>query len=202
MTLLTIAKAVARNVAVQPPTAVLSNTSPEIANIVQFTLSAGEEIARRVDWNTLRKTTTLTGTGANVDFALPGDFGRLTVGMAVSMDGRPLRGGLSSDEWASMVPVEGTARYFRLAGGKMSFFPFPMSGDSINVTYQTNNWNSNGTAAWSADDNTALVPEVLIQMNAIWRWKRHIGADYHDQLAEFETALTQYAQFDGGVRLP
>lgn len=202
MSLIDIAKAVARNVGIEPPSSVFSSTDPDEYKLVQFSNEAGREIARRVDWSTTRKTITLDGTGANDDFALPEDFSRLTVGMAVSVAGAPVRGGVSPDEWFSLEPSEGTPRYFRLIGQAMSFYPFPAAATPVRVSYQSKYWHDGGSDVWTDNTNVGLIPEELIEKGTIWRWKRHIGADYQDYLAEFEASLADFARFDDGARLP
>jgi hypothetical protein len=122
-------------------------------------------------------------------------------GSAVTVGGNPVRGGLSPDEWASLSQSAGTPRYFQLSAGKIYLYPHPTQDMTVSYTFQSKNWTPSG-ASWGADTETAFVPEDLIEMGAIWRWKRHIGASFEDYLSEFESALADRAKFDGGVRLP
>lgn len=204
MTLLTIAKSVARNVGVKVPSAVLSSSVRENVLLAQFSSEAATEIARRVDWSALRSTATITGTGANANFALPSAFSRLTAGMAVKTvsGGVAVRGGVSADEWFSLTASEGTPRYFRLVGSAISFYPYPAIAEQLSVSYQSKNWCSNDADDWTTDSDTARVPEELVTKGAIWRWKRHIGGDYQDYLAEFEAAINDFSRFDAGARMP
>jgi hypothetical protein len=202
MSLLTIAQDVARNTAIDVPGTAGGSTAREIVNIVQFINDAGTEIARRVDWGALRQTTTVAGTGSAVNHALPAGYARLVQGNAVNVGGVPVRGGLSADEWASLTPVEGTPRFFRLLGSTISFFPFLANAATVSVTFQSLNWSSNGTGRMTADADTALFPEDLLAKGAIWRQRRHVGQDYADQLAEFEAALGDYSAFDVRDRSP
>jgi hypothetical protein len=198
MSLLTIAKAIAINVSIQPPTTVLANSSPDAMKIVQFTQEAGAELARRVDWRALHKTTTLTGTGANDALPLPVDFARLSEGGSVN----GLRVGLSEDEWNSLTPEMGTPRFGFLSGNTLSFYPYLAFGATETVQWQSANWCSSNSATWADDSNTALVPEDLVTLGAIWRWRRHHGSDFQDYMAEYEAALADRAKFDGGLRSP
>lgn len=202
MTLLTIAKSIAINVSVSPPGVVMSDQDENNRKIIQFSQETADELVRRVDWTALRKTVTITGTGNNDNFDLPGDYQRLTQGMAVKTGGTPIRVGLSADEWHSLTPVVGTPRYARLMGSTMAFFPFLANGATVSVSYQSKNWTSADTTAWAADDNTALIPENLIELGAIVRWRRQLGQDFQDYMAEFEAAVKDREQFDAGLRLP
>ena len=201
MSLLSIARSIAINAGIAIPSEVLSSTEPDAQKIVQFTQEAGEEIARRVDWGALRKSATITGTGSNDAFSMPADFARLVAGNSLTTGGVPIRVGISADEWNSLTPVSGTPRYAILFGSSISFYPYPILGTTISASYQSKSWCGGGTS-WASDSDVGLIPEVLIEQGAKWRWLRQIGADYQDQLAEFESALSGYAKADDGMRLP
>ncbi len=202
MTLLTIAKSVAVNVGIEQPTTIMTGSSPDMAKLVEFSQAIATELARRVDWAALRNSTAISGTGTNDDFSLPAGFARLTQGLAVTVGGVPVRGGVSPDEWNALTPVSGTPRYHRLIGNKISFYPYPTNVMTVNVSWQSLNWCSSGGSVWAADSDTALVPEDLIIKGTIWRWRRQLGADFSDYLAEYESALADLAKFDDGVRQP
>jgi hypothetical protein len=203
MTILEIIEAVCKNVGVTVPDSAVANTEREYVELVQFAKEAGDEIARRADWSALRATYPITGTGSNDDFPLPSGMARLTIGNAVSVGGVPIRGGISQDEWFSLVPTMGTPRYFRMNGNSsISFYPYPAAATALSVSYITKNWCSNGTASWNSDANTPLVPDELITKGTIWRFKRKYGQDFSDYLAEFEAILTDLAGTDMRDRSP
>lgn len=203
MNLLEIIEAVAKNVGVDVPDTAASNTDKEYVNLVQFAAEAAEELARRADWAALRTSATITGTGSNDNFALPADFDRLTMGGAVTASGDFVRGGLTSDEWNALTGVQGTPRYFRINGrDSINFYPYPAAAATVTISYQSKNWCDNGTEAWTADTDEPLVPADLVVKGTIWRWKRKMGQDFSDYLAEFEAALTDRAGFDMRERTP
>jgi len=203
MTILEIIQAVCKNVGITVPSSAVANTEREYVELVQFAKEAGDEIARRADWSALRSTATITGTGSNDNFTLPDGVARLTIGNAVSVGGVPIRGGISQDEWFSLVPTMGTPRYFRMNGNSsISFYPYPAAATSISVSSISKNWCSNGSASWNSDANTPLVPEELITKGTIWRFKRKSGQDFSDYLAEFEAILTDLAGTDMRDRSP
>ncbi|GHA15141.1 hypothetical protein GCM10007989_07370 [Devosia pacifica] len=204
MTYLTIMQSVARNAGIEPPTAISGN-DPDQVLLGQFINEAGQEITRRVDWGVLRKTHTLTGTGAALDHPLPADFDRFPMGLSITAGTDRVRGSLTSDEWASLTPIAGTPRYFYLYGTKVAFYPFLKSGDTAKLIYQSKNWALAGSTPGSrlvAQTDTTVLSETLIESGAVWRWRRHVGKSFSDHLAEFEGQLADYAKFDGGVRLP
>jgi hypothetical protein len=203
MNILEIIQAVCKNVGITVPDNAVANTDREYVELVQFAKETGDECARRVDWSALRSTATITGTGSNDNFPLPSGFARMSIGNAVSINGAPVRGGLSQDEWFSLVPTMGTPRYFRINGASsISFYPYPTNGATLSVSYQTKNWTSNGTATWNSDSDTPLVPDDLIVKGTIGRFKRKSGQDFSDYLAEFEAVLTDLAGTDMRERSP
>lgn len=203
MNILQIIQMVCLNVGLEVPDQAVANTDREYMELVQFAKEAADELARRVDWSALRSSTTITGTGSNDDFPLPAGFARLTIGNAVTNAGNPVRGSLTQDEWLSLTPNSGTPRYFRLNGtASISFYPYPILDDGTVVSFQTKNWCSNGTDSWNDDADTPLVPDDLVLKGTIVRFKRKLGEDYSDYLAEFEAVLSDMAGTDMRDRSP
>jgi hypothetical protein len=202
MSLLSIAANAAANVGVKAPLSVLTNTDPNAIKIAVFSQETGDELARRADWSALRKTVTLVGAGTSDALALPNDFLRLIPGLSVMTSaGAPVRTGLSSDEWNSLTPTAGTPRFARLIGGLIAFNPYLAYADTATVTYQSNAWAPTG-ATWANDGDVPLVPERLVTQGTIWRWRRQLGQDFQDYLAEYEAAIADYAKYDDGLRSP
>jgi hypothetical protein len=201
MSLITIARNIAVNVGIDVLSEVKSSADPSALKIVRFTEEAGEEIARRANWGKLRKTATLTGDDTNQSFQLPSDFARVIPGTAIKINGATVRTGLSADEWNDLPPTVGVPRYARLEGQTVAFWPYLADEQTAIVTYQSLNW-STGGASWQADGDTGLVPEILIEKGALWRWRRQLGADYQDHLTEYETALADLAKSDDAMRQP
>lgn len=206
MTFLSIMRAVAKNAGIAVP-ATTQGTSDDQIKLAQFINEAGAEIARRVDWGVLREIATITGTGSPDEFpiAAGGGFSRLARGACVVHDGEPVRGSLTADEWLMITPAEGVPRYFYLRGASISFHPYLENAAQARVQYQSDRWASQGGTPvdrMTLDDDEARVPGDLVEAGAVWRWRRHVGKDFADHMAEFEAMLADRAQFDGGVRSP
>src|SRR5690554_6411206 len=107
MTLLFAMQAVAKNVGIEPPNAIMGNNDPDCVKLLQFANETGEELARRVDWARMRKTQLVLGSGFGALFNLPTDYARMVEGWGVTHDGNPVRGGLTGDEWNALPPVMG-----------------------------------------------------------------------------------------------
>lgn len=199
MTLLTIAQGLAKNVGMQVPTSVVGNSAREWVEALQFVNETGEELARRVDWGQLQASTTLTGDGTNKVHALPSGFGRLNQGVAVRSGTNIVRP-LTRAEWNTLTPVEGTPRYFLLEGAEMTLFPFLANAATVTVQYQSKNWTSAGSSAFTVDTQTSLIDEDLMLKGLIVRWRRQKGMDMADYEAEYEAALQDFARFNDRAR--
>lgn len=202
MSFLTVMQAVAKNAGLRVPQTI-SMSDPDHVKLAEFVNETGMEAARRVDWGSLRKIATITSLGTDSEYDIASDFDRLSIGANVAINGTVIHGSLTPDEWFALEPVQGDPRYFYLRNGKLGFYPYPASGRTIRVQYQSKNWAKGGTAtALEVDADTALIPETVLELGGIWRWRRHVGKDYSDHMAEFEAVLMDRAKSDGGVRAP
>lgn len=198
MTLLTVAKALAKNVGLNPPDAVVSSSDREWVEALEFANETGDDLARRVDWPQLRATDTLTGDGTNKTFTLPSDFDHLPFAGAVVFGTTILRQ-LTATEWRTLTAVEGDPRYYLVEDNEVTLYPYLASAATATVNYQSANFCSAGSA-FSSDSDTLLVNEDLFTKGLIVRWRRQKGMDYADYEAEYEAALGDMARFSEGAR--
>ena len=199
MSLLTIAQGLARNVGMQVPTSVVGSTMREWQEALQFANETGEELARRVDWGALQANHTLTGDGTNLTYAMPAGFSRFSKGIAVKV-GTSIVRPLSRAEWNSLTPVQGTPRYFLAEGSEVTLWPFLANAATATASYQSDNWTSAGSSAFTVDSQTSLIDEDLFLKGLIARWRRQKGMPYQDEEAEYEAALQDFANFDDRSR--
>lgn len=205
MTLKTIVQQIATNVGLEPPVSAQDN-EPDNVKMVQFVNETGLELVRRVDWSALTKRLQIDGLGTDTTYPLAPDHDRFGRGMTVSVNGMPVRGGVSADEWFSLVQSEGVPRYFKVAGKTIGFYPYPAAAQPVMVSYQSNAWVTPETgpdgSVMSSDTDISLIPEILLIRGAVWRFLRHGGRDFGDHMAEYEAMLADLAESEGGVRQP
>lgn len=197
MTLKTAVNAACDVVSLDRFDTVYGNNNPNAQTMIEFAQEAGEEIARRVDWEKTLK----SATAPSSPFALPEIFQRLISGGAViTATGEFARPVLNGGEWTIINQVPTVQPYFFIRGGNILFAP-ASSGTGAVIEFVSKNWIKAGSdekAAFTADDNTLLFPERLLTMGLIWRWKRQKGLGYEDQLSEFEAALAFEIAADRG----
>jgi len=199
MTLLSAVNEVCDVVALSRFDTVYGSDEPNAMTMVTLAQEAGDEIARRADWQKMLKSLTVAASPEN----FPSNFQRLTPGGAVRTSGgawvRPVT---NSGQWAVIVGVPSTQPYFFMKGGQFLFSPASAAVSAV-IDYVSKNWilkNVGGEAsAWAADDDTTLFPERLLVKGIIWRWKRQKGLAFEDNLAEFEADLAQEINADRGA---
>lgn len=200
MTLLEICQALAKNVGLAVPTAIVGSSERNWVEALQLANESGLELARRVNWGILQQAATLTGTGTTGSLALPADYMRLTASAAVKSGTSILRA-LTRSEWNTLPgQVQGTPRYYHTNGTNISFYPYMALGATVAIRYQSTEWASSGTQ-FLADDATPLVDSDLLTKGLIVRWRRQKGMDYADVEAEYEAALADYAGWEDANRL-
>lgn len=200
MSLLTICVALARNVGLSEPDAVVTSSFRQWHEALQFANETGEELARRVDWGRMQGTATLTGDGTNKVHALPAMFSRFCPGISI-MAGTAIVRPLTRAEWSRLAPVEGVPRYYLLEGQNVTLWPYLANASTASGQYQSKAWCSNGTAAFSADTDTSLIDEGLFAKALAVRWRRQKGMDYADLEAEVEAMIADLARNDDRSRL-
>lgn len=166
-----------------------SDTQTE-RELVALANAAGTELMRRAEWPQLLKT--LTVAAAQSSEAKPADFHRLIAGGAIIEGGAAtafMNGATSSDQWTLLKKSASTQPYFFINGTNIEFYPDTTANGAL-ISYISKFWVSPSTgddkASFTANDDTPLFSEDLMQKGIIWRWRRNQGQEYQDQLAEFE----------------
>lgn len=199
MSLLTICNNLAQNVGLETTDQVITSPRREWAEAVAMANAAADELARRVDFGALNVAATLTGDGTDKLHDLGAAALRLIPGIAVTFGANTVRP-LTQAEWASLVPVVGSPRYFLLEGEKLRLWPYLANSATAVARYQNAFWCSNGGRAWGADTDTSLIDEALLLKGLIVRWRRQQGMPYEDYEAEYEADLADIARADDRAR--
>lgn len=198
MTLLTAVNEVCDVVSLSTFETVYGSSEPNAETMLALAQEAGDEIARRADWQRMLKSHTCTASPEN----FPSDFQRLVAGGVRTAAGAFVRPVTNSGQWAVIVGVPSTQPYFFMKGNQFLFSPAAAAVSAV-VDYLSKNWILNDPtgeqATFSADDDTTLFPERLLIKGIIWRWKRQKGLAYEDNLAEFEADLEQEINADRGA---
>lgn len=194
---------IARQCSVKAPSSWVSATRDDHKELRDdFLLETVEDILDRVDLpSPVAGQTTITGTGAET-YSLPDDFRRIHrdefAVYDVSQD-RPCVPVSSDGDWSYVkdVGTTGVIRFYRQTGYdgnfSISFYEEPSAAVDITVSYSTKNWmaNSGGTAGdmFTDEDDVLLLPRRVVEVGAVWRYRRRRGLEFGQQKLEYETYL-------------
>ncbi len=199
MTLLSVINEVCDVVSLDRFDTVVGSVDPAAQTMVELAQEAGDEIARRVDWQRMLKQHIASGSPE----ALPDDFQRLIPGGAIrTATGDFFRPVANGSQWAVIVAVPSVQPYFFIRANAVEFSPASAAVGAF-VDYVSKNWIIGDPYEekdkLTANDDVAIFPERLLVKGILWRWRRQKGVPYDDNLAEFEADLVQEIKADRGV---
>jgi hypothetical protein len=160
-------------------------------------------------WRALTKFHTITGDGTTTAFDLPADYDRMALAEDVTDPLNWLWGYSqvqSLTEWM-VITSSGftgiTPGWWIILEGQMNFAPAPSSGNQAKFAYISKNIGRDGAgnpiAAFTKDDDTFVLPERMLTLGLIWRWKAQKGMEYAEDLTNFEKALSENSARDKGA---
>lgn len=206
MSLLSIVQGVALRCNFPQPSVAFASTDPVIQLMVACAQDAGDDASERVDWAALKQQalTIFTGNGATPAFPVPIGFQRLSPSDVFISSLYPtlrMPGPVNEDDLIAMkrLPITAQPSVWRqvIFNGVMSieFFPVLSAGEVVSYVYAAGTWitgtlgNPYSPSIWQADTDLSLIPERIIRLGAVWRWKRRKGLDYAEEMTDYEGAL-------------
>lgn len=208
MTLLTTIIRAARQLGLTPPTAVMSSGDETWMQMVEWAQEVVDDACLRHDWRALHKTQTLTGDGVTTNFALPADYSRLAKAPALTRNGStagfwPI-GPLDPAAYigATTLPITTATPVYQIENGFINLFTAPATGETYTLSYQSSKpiySSATEVASWTLDGDTPLIPERLVLLGIVWRWKASKGLNYSEFMSSYERALETLASADWGL---
>jgi hypothetical protein len=184
--------------------------SPEVFEMEACDLvnEVAQDIAKYQDWQALIRLAELSGNGVIEVFDLPGDYDR-QMQSAVIQDGSTWAWGyqrftdLNAFLFAQARGFNGSPGGWTIYGDKVRFTPAP-TGTAM-YPYVTRNWakSANGEAksSFTADNDEYLLPDRLLTLGLVWRWRENKRLDASGDQEAFVKALDEYAAKDKGSRV-
>lgn len=211
MSLLTIAQ----NVSVEAgffstPASIIGSSNAE-ANLLEVLANrSGRRLAKRFNWEKLVKIATITTAASDADYDLPTDFERFIYNTWWNNTENRRVAFASPQLWEylqnGLVASSQLDQFYRNFGGEIQIHPTPDSVDSIKYEYVGNKWVSNSAGdtfytTFQADTDEVLVPEELMELEMLWRLKKHFKQPYLDDRDEAERAFLEYKADDAGAEV-
>ena len=165
------------------------------------------DIAKYKDWPELTRIETLTGDGTTVEFNLPTDYDRLPIDAAIQDSTSWAWGYFHYNDINQFLFDE--ARDFSAApggwiiyDGKLRFSPAPGDATTARFPYITKNIVRDVSTApkeqFDSDEDSFILPERLLTLGLVWRWRENKKLDYTGDQEAFIKALDEYAAKAGG----
>lgn len=206
MTVLSAAQSAALRLLGRKPTSIFSSTNTFEMELTDLATETAVAIAKEHEWQKLKKLATLTGDGTATAFDLPTDYDRMV------KDGNVHSSRYqtayfsrvdSLDDWILIGDILATPSpgNWIIIGGQMNIKPAMASNETARFYYITRNIVSGDKAAFASDGDEFLLPERLLTLGLIWRWRSQKRMEYAEDLQNYEIALSQEIARDRGARI-
>jgi hypothetical protein len=191
------------------PASLFSTTKPFDIEIRTQAGKAATAIAKAYDWQAITALQTMTGDGTSTSFALPADYDHMPQKARVmtSQFATSLAKARDLDHWLALQLYETVAvpGYWIILNGAMQILPALASGVAAKFYYIRNTIITGAASAaqatFVADADTFNLPERLLTLGAIWRWRAQKRMEYAEDLQNFEIALAEEVARDKGSRV-
>lgn len=211
MTVLSIVQDAADELGIPRPTTVISNTDPSVMQLLALANRSGKSLCHRFPWQEcileFTHTTLAAESQGTVESIMPGFNWHLYH----TIWNRTLRtivdGPLFPPEWQFLKASSVTGPYseFRIRGKTLRMIPSPTAGQTMAGEYVSRYWceTSGGTdqEEWVADTDVGILPEDLLTIDLVWRWKRAKGLDYAEEKMEAEIVINNAMARNGSNRV-
>lgn len=167
------------------------------------------DIAKYQDWQALVSVATITGDGVTGEFDLPTDYDRMMLsGSVQDMDGWAwgycpfdnINQFLYAEERGFGAAPGGWVIY----GDKIRFSPVPAIGQNATFPYISKYYaratDTTPKAQFTNDADTFALPERLLTLGVVWRWRENKKLDASGDQEAFVKALDEYGSKDKGAR--
>lgn len=207
MSLLSVCQDAAVKLNQTRPTSIFSSTAPFAAELAQAANEAIEEILNAYDWQKQIRLATLTGDGVAEAFDLPDDYDRMLKKAdvhSVSWQGADFAPAVDLDNWLYLkdTDLSGTPGTWVIFGGQMQIFPAMPVGETARFYYISNKVIEGGTkSAFTADADAFDLPERLLRLAIVWKWRSNKRYEYAEDMQNFEIAKSQEIVKDKGSKI-
>ena len=197
MTLLTIVRDASMQIGLVPPSAVVSNTAPDVAKLLAFANRVGRDLLSRGNWGALRFQHAFDATPGEEQLgAYPSDFGRMIPETFWDRTNRRLIAGpVPAAQWQGNVATNDQSyRWFAVRDGKVYVYPGFVGGEDCYFEYISNAFclSSGGTAqsAWAADTDTPRLAHDLFVFGIMALYLRSEGLPWEMAQADYENRIS------------
>lgn len=211
MSLLTIVNAAQAMLNLPVSTTVVGNTGQAQKQLLALANMDGKLTADEFAWQRLIRetsfTTVATEEQTDASAELPEDLGWIIDETLFNRSAiQQIHGPLASREWQERKAfgVNVAPSQYRIRGNSFWFLPAPTAGQTIYYEYVSSYFceSSGGTAQalWTADTDVARIPETVLTLGLVWRWKAAKGMEHSGDYNAWVEAKERAAARSGAKR--
>jgi hypothetical protein len=205
MTVLSAAQEAAIELSQTEPSSLFSTTDRFAKELRVQANKSAVAILKMYDWQALTKRAIVTGDGSATAFDLPDDYDRMVLktNLASSASNIDLVRARDLDQWDYFQNHMSTTvpGYWMIMGGQIQILPAPATGVTHSYYYISKNVVGGNKSAFSTDADTFVLPERLLTLSVIWRWRASKRLEYAEDMQNFEIALGEEIGSDKGSRI-
>ncbi len=203
MTALSVVQNACRDIKLPVPAAAVSSTDDTTIQLLRLLNKGGKALVKRHAWSALTSVVSFSGADASqVQTDYPqSNWDRFVSKLWDVNLKRWLSGPFNPDDWTRLsIDTLGTHdRVWTMLGGVINILPVTATTDTFRYAQVSKNWVGSGSSI-TDDADTFLVPEELLTLDLVWRWKQTKGLDYAEDMQTFELELEKYIAADRGPK--
>ena len=208
MSLLTLIQNACYRIGITAPSAVIGSSDQQVKELLEVAQEEGVQLMKRGTWQALRTQKTFTAVAQETQTsAVPSDYDRFINETFWNRTRKiPFFGPVTPQQWQTLIawsssPVTNT---FTFRGNNILITPNPTAGDTMAYEYISKNFcqSSGGTgqAAWAADTDTGVLPERLMELGVVYRYKQKKGLRWQPDYENYETQVKQALTSDSPMQ--
>jgi len=205
MTLLSSCQSAALRLLGRKPSSIFSSSNTFEMELADLATETAVAIAKEYEWQKLKMLATLAGDGSTTAFDLPTDYDRMVKDGNVhsSLYQTAFFSRVDSlDDWILIGDLLATASpgNWIVLGGQMNIKPAMPSNETARFYYISRNITAT-SPAFTSDSDEFVLPERLLTLGLIWRWRAQKRMEYAEDMTNYELALSQEIARDRGARI-
>lgn len=180
----------------------------EIADLVT---EVARDVCKSHDWQALTGFASFSGDGVTTAFDFPADYDRMTLNSDLQDStawawGYQAITDLNTFLWRSENGFQPFPGGWIIYGGQFHFEPAPASGATAQFPYIKKDFARDADTLamkdeFTKDTDTFLLPERLLTLGLVWRWRENKKLDFTGDQEAFMKAISEYAAKDRGSRV-
>lgn len=191
----------------QRPTTFFGASGQTELELTDLVNEVAEDIAQYHDWQALVRLASINGDGSE-EYPFPDDYDRMMLDSDVQDPNAWFWGYFRYDDLNAFVRDKSfgpmpTPGGWIIYGGNIHFYPAPTQAATFpyiskNIVLDTS---TAPKEQFEADTDTFRLPERLLTLGLVWRWRENKKLDAAGDQEAFIKALDEYAAKDGGSKV-